>query len=119
MPDVTTQVLDGRLNVEYPRLELCVVSGPDLGVRRQIDPDGIRIGTATNCQLSLSDRAGSRLHCEIRMERGVLKVIDLESTNGTFVDAVRVRDAELLVGSRLRVGASMLQVVAGQGAYHL
>ncbi len=108
--DVTTQVMDQPAKLEYPRIELVVVEGPDSGVRRALDPAGMRIGTAPSNELPLKDRTVSRFHCELRFAGNVARVVDSGSTNGTFVDGVRVRDAELAPGSKVRLGSTVLSV---------
>jgi pSer/pThr/pTyr-binding forkhead associated (FHA) protein len=55
----------------------------------------------------------SRLHCRLEAGDDVLEVVDLESTNGTFVNDKRVTRAKLVTGDRLRVGRVELRV--GQG----
>src|SRR5919197_1504190 len=41
-----------------------------------------------------------------------VRILDSGSTNGTFVDGVRVHVAELVPGSRVRLGATTLSVAA-------
>jgi transcriptional regulator with GAF, ATPase, and Fis domain len=110
--DVTTQVMEQPAKLEYPRIELVVVEGPDTGLRRALDLAGVRIGTAQSNELPLRDRTVSRFHCEVRIARNVAHLVDSGSTNGTFVDGVRVRDAELSAGSKVRLGATVLSVSA-------
>ncbi|HEY4104281.1 MAG TPA: sigma-54-dependent Fis family transcriptional regulator, partial [Polyangiaceae bacterium] len=108
--DVTTQVMDQPAKLEYPRMELVVVEGPDTGLRRALEPAGMRIGTAPSNELPLKDRTVSRFHCELRMAGAAARLVDSGSTNGTFVDGVRVRDADLSAGAKVRVGATVLLV---------
>jgi pSer/pThr/pTyr-binding forkhead associated (FHA) protein len=46
----------------------------------------------------------SRLHCRISADETAIDVLDLGSTNGTFVNDRRVQKARLVVGDRLKVG---------------
>jgi transcriptional regulator with GAF, ATPase, and Fis domain len=108
--DVTTQVIDQPAKLEYPRIEMVVVEGPDAALRRTLDLTGMRIGTAPSNELPLKDPTVSRFHCEVRITGNVARLVDSGSTNGTFVDGVRVRDAELSAGSKVRVGATVLSV---------
>lgn len=82
------------------------ISTNDHGERRFIvSPQGLRIGRSPPADIILSDRQVSRSHCTVELDGGDLKITDLESTNGTFVDGKRVqRCAALPVGSVLRVG---------------
>ncbi|NJC06643.1 hypothetical protein GGQ97_002436 [Sphingomonas kaistensis] len=78
----------------------------DHGERRYIvAPQGLRIGRSPPADIILSDRRVSRAHCLVELDGGALKITDLGSTNGTYVDGKRVEgSASLGVGSVLTVG---------------
>lgn len=63
------------------------------------------VGRAGAADLCLDVPLVSRLHCrlEVGMDGGV-DVIDLDSTNGTWVNGAKVRQASIGVGGILRVG---------------
>jgi transcriptional regulator with PAS, ATPase and Fis domain len=115
--DLTTQVIEQDGKLEFPAVEVRVLDGPDRGASHQVGPNGVRVGTATGCQLRLTDRTVSRLHCELRVAGAAVRIVDSGSTNGTFVDGVRIFSAEVRSGSRIRVGESVLGVMAGQERY--
>jgi ABC transport system ATP-binding/permease protein len=64
------------------------------------------IGRAAECDVVLDDDSVSRRHAELyRDERGLYRLRDLGSANGTFVDGRQARKDELLSeGARLRFG---------------
>lgn len=113
--DVSTHLFE----VKQPSLvdlcggELVVLEGPDSGARVALGPVTLRIGTGSGSQLRLSDPTVSRLHCQISPKRDGFRLVDSGSTNGTFVDGVRVRDVDLLASATLRVGASVLRLDFG------
>jgi DNA-binding NtrC family response regulator len=76
-------------------IELEVTSGPEAGSRRKVSLPSVKIGTAADNDLVLADRTVSRHHAEIRITAQGLVVRDLESTNGTFCNGVRVIEAFL------------------------
>src|SRR3984885_4617871 len=94
-----------------PRL---LVSGPEAG------PDGstqrtyeistplIILGRGTDCDLRLVDPGVSRHHAEIRVEDGEVVLVDLGSTNGTFVNGQPVRRVALTDGTRVTLGRTTL-----------
>lgn len=102
-----------------PRL---LVSGPDAG------PDGghqrtyeistplVILGRGTDCDLRLVDPGVSRHHAEIRVEDGEVVLVDLGSTNGTFVNGQPVRRVPLADGTRVTLGRTTL-VFRRDGAY--
>ncbi|MBW2509465.1 MAG: sigma 54-dependent Fis family transcriptional regulator, partial [Deltaproteobacteria bacterium] len=71
----------------------------------------ISIGSAPDNALTLSDRAVSRYHCRIEPAERSCSIRDLSSTNGTWVDGVRVQQQALRPGTTLRVGRTELRVV--------
>ncbi|HVU03305.1 MAG TPA: sigma 54-interacting transcriptional regulator [Polyangiaceae bacterium] len=90
------------------RLRLSVVSGPDAGRECDVLAARASVGTAGTNDLNLTDDAVSRHHCEIVARGDCYVVRDLGSTNGTFVDGVRVFEAPLDPGARVAVGDSEL-----------
>ena len=91
---------------------LSVVSGSGASARVfRIDSVPLSVGGAADNSVTLHDRAVSRYHC--RIEPGAKRVLvrDLDSTNGTWVDGVRVSRHELRPGTRLRLGRTDLRVV--------
>src|SRR5215470_133417 len=67
--------------------------------------DRIQIGSHPSNQIEVRDRTVSRFHCEVFVDNGGRAwVKDLGSRNGTRVNGVRVREAELQEGMVLRVG---------------
>jgi pSer/pThr/pTyr-binding forkhead associated (FHA) protein len=78
-------------------------SEPDLSFR--LLPGDVRtIGRAAGVQFIVDAPLVSRLHCQLTAGATGLEVVDLESTNGTFVNAQRVTRALLKEGDRLGVG---------------
>ena len=77
----------------------------------RVSPGGVKtVGRATNADLILDAALVSRIHCRLEAHDETLEVVDLESTNGTFVNGARVTRAHLIPGDRLKVGRVELQV---------
>jgi pSer/pThr/pTyr-binding forkhead associated (FHA) protein len=71
----------------------------------RILPGAIKtIGRAPRADFRVDAALVSRLHCRLTAGATDLEVIDLESTNGTFVNGARVERALLKTGDRLGVG---------------
>lgn len=83
----------------------------------RILPGNIKtIGRATGADFILDATLVSRLHCRLTAGAAELEVVDLDSTNGTFVNGRRVSRAALQNGDRLTVGAVELVVMRSQGS---
>jgi hypothetical protein len=72
------------------------------------------VGRSGDVDIPLEDAGVSRRHAEIHVVDGRARVVDLGSTNGTFVDGERVATADLHDGSTITVGRSRLTFRLGQ-----
>jgi pSer/pThr/pTyr-binding forkhead associated (FHA) protein len=68
------------------------------------------VGRAPRADFIVDAALVSRLHCRLTAGDDNLEVVDLSSTNGTFVNDKRVKKAHLSNGDRLRVGRVELTV---------
>ena len=76
------------------------------------DKEEIRIGSMDDNDVVISDDTVSRYHCRIAQEDTGYVLVDQRSTNGTFINKVRVREAFLKPGSIVSVGQSQFRVNA-------
>jgi DNA-binding NtrC family response regulator len=104
--------------IAVPRLTIVVEREAGVAAARSFVHDGelCRIGTHTANDLVLNDRAVSRFHCKLVREGDVWRVRDSGSLNGTRLDNVLVRDADLGVDSVLALGDSVLRVTPAEAA---
>jgi transcriptional regulator with PAS, ATPase and Fis domain len=94
-------------------IEVAIIDGLDRGLSLIVPNGGIRIGTAASCQLKVRDPTVSRIHCELSVLRGGVRVMDAGSTNGTWLEGSRVRDADLTPGAIFRIGATAIRIQSG------
>ena len=87
-------------------------SGSDGGALTfRLRPGSIKtVGRAPRADFIVDAALVSRLHCRLEAGDDNLDVIDLSSTNGTYVNGKRVKRARLTSGDRLRVGRVELTV---------
>ncbi len=82
-------------------------------------PPRTTLGKADRNDVVLPDQTVSRFHCELVVEAGGVRCRDLDSTNGTRVAGVRVTDAWLSHGDRLRLGDTELIFEVDEGTDRL
>jgi pSer/pThr/pTyr-binding forkhead associated (FHA) protein len=71
----------------------------------RILPGNIKtIGRAMRADFVVEAALVSRIHCRLSAGATELEVIDLDSTNGTYVNGVRTPQAKLKDGDKLGVG---------------
>lgn len=83
-----------------------VMGHVDLSTRRPVAERPLIIGREPECDIVVAHEAVSRRHAAVWMEGETLWIEDLQSSNGVFVDDVRVEDKTALrVGQRVRLGS--------------
>ncbi len=112
--DETVRMTPDRRGKKILALELVVLDGAARGTRVRVDGGSARVGSGEGNLLRLPDRMVSRVHCELAAETDTVTVRDLDSTNGTFVGDVRIREAEVPPGTVVRCGGSAFRIDAGE-----
>lgn len=84
---------------------LVIRSGQLKGQRLPIRTPNVNLGRADYNDLVLPDDSVSTTHAKIQRREGIWMLVDLDSTNGCFVDGERVEgDAPLAPGALVRFG---------------
>lgn len=72
----------------------------------QVGYKPILLGRSQKCNVKFSDPLLSSKHCEISLQKdGKVIITDLNSTNGSFINDVKIISSHLYVGDVLRIGA--------------
>ncbi len=80
-----------------------------------VGASGVKIGRTKPADVVLSHKSISREHCIVGVANDELLVTDLNSTNGTFIDEVRISRATILpVGPILRIGEATMRHALGE-----
>ena len=114
MDDSTRVVRSETVPLAVRSMAVVLVDGEPRGTRAELPAQGsLTIGSSPGTGLRVDDRTVSRIHCELTLQADGARIRDLGSTNGTLVDGVRVRDADIFPGATIRVGSSTLRLLAG------
>jgi predicted component of type VI protein secretion system len=99
------------------KLNLVVLTpGSSQGKKIPVNRTPFLIGRDPKCHLRPSSPMVSSQHCSIQVKQRKLYVSDLGSTNGTFLNEVRVdKEVEIQHADRLRIGPLMLAVSVETG----
>src|SRR5260370_7052100 len=100
------------------RVTLHVAAGPQTGRDFTFDQhDTFMIGRSEDAQFCLPhDRFFSRHHCILEIAPPQAFLRDLGSTNGTFVNGMRVETAYLKSGDRIQGGETVIQAEVTSGS---
>jgi diguanylate cyclase (GGDEF)-like protein len=96
-------------------------TGPAMGSRYSLTTLPVVLGRDETCRVRLEDDSVSRRHACIQMDGDDFSIADLKSTNGTFVNDVRVEKQKLKDGDYLHIGNCICRFLAGgnlEAQYH-
>ncbi len=90
---------------------------PPLGLRWRLGDVALAerpliIGRHPACDLRVTDGRASAVHCLVQRTALGARILDLGSTNGTFVDGARVRDLVVSRRAVLHVGGCRMEILA-------
>jgi len=90
------------------------ISGKYQGGEFPLRPDKeVVIGRSSDLDMVLVEDMVSRKHAKISLSQGKVTLEDLGSTNGTFVNGEKIKQARLKQGDRILIGTSILKLVTG------
>lgn len=87
---------------------LFVIYGRDQGRRIDLPAESRVLGRDASADIQLRDSEVSRKHAEVRAGAGTFEILDLESSNGTWVNGKKVERQSLRTGDRVQIGRTLL-----------
>lgn len=91
---------------------LFVIRGNDQGTRFELEAPVIAIGRDSSNTVQLHDTGVSRQHAEIRCAENRYQLVDLKSSNGTFVNGKRIQEHWLASGDQIQMGRTLMLFTA-------
>lgn len=99
------------------RRDACVVhiypTGPGMGTRYPLADTPVVLGRGNDCDIRINDHSVSRRHARIQPGADGYYAVDLQSTNGTFVNDIPASICKLKDGDYLRVGNCIYRFLDG------
>lgn len=83
---------------------LVVKRGPSAGTRFVLTKEVTTAGRHPESDIFLDDITVSRRHAEIKRDGDQFRIVDLGSLNGTYVNKLRVEEADLTSGDEIQIG---------------
>jgi two-component system cell cycle response regulator len=88
-------------------------TGPSMGTRYPITDAPLVIGRASDCDIRINDHSVSRRHARIQPGADGFYAVDLQSTNGTYINDMPASMYKLKDGDYLRVGNCIYRFLMG------
>jgi Nif-specific regulatory protein len=84
--------------------KIIAIAGPLKGSIVELGETNVTVGRDVSNTLHLDDKMVSRCHCTVQREKGLYKITDLESHNGTLINGIPIKEQVLKHGDRLQIG---------------
>ncbi|MDD5309821.1 MAG: GGDEF domain-containing protein [Deltaproteobacteria bacterium] len=121
LPDVTAVTDPEAIGVNRKTSDasyLVTIYGELLGRKFTIKENAILMGRSADCDIQLVDDCVSRNHCRVVPGREGVTLVDLDSTNGTYVNGTSVSARPLKDGDQVKVGRSIFKFLTGDNIEH-
>ncbi len=87
---------------------LFVIQGRDQGRQFSVGEGRKKIGRDASSDIQLLDSEVSRVHAAIEGRTEGCQLVDLESSNGTFVNGQQIKEVLLRTGDRVQIGRTLM-----------
>jgi DNA-binding NtrC family response regulator len=108
--DIQTVRVGREHDVQPHGVRVTVTVGPEAGQAFPLARRTAIVGRSSGADVRLSDPTVSSFHFEIAAAPGGVRVVDLESANGTWFSGARVERAVLPSGALIGAGQSVLRL---------
>lgn len=113
-PIIGVQVTCQTASFALPKdksITIAVITGPSKGLTHQFTKPLVSVGrTGGGADIEIDDPEASGLHCAVGVGQEAIRLCDLDSANGTYINDERIQAAALEHLSEFRVGSSLLLV---------
>ncbi len=112
-----------RMTERAPGREAClvVIYGADLGKKYNLDAATLVLGRSSKSDVQIDQESVSRAHSKIVNTGKSIRIRDLGSTNGTYVNDELIEERVLGDGDLIKIGRTIFKFLSGgniERAYH-
>lgn len=112
-----------RITERAPGKEAClvVIYGQDLGRKYNLESPTLVLGRSSKCDIQIDQESVSRAHSKIMNQGKTIRIRDLGSTNGTYVNDEQIEERTLTDGDLIKIGRTIFKFLSGgniERAYH-
>ena len=93
---------------------LIALSGPSISSRFLLDSKNVKIGRDLNNEICFDDITVSRSHAMIEKNENGYSIKDLGSLNGTYLNAVAIKESSIIAGDEIQIGKYHLTLFIGE-----
>ncbi len=117
-----TPLIDFMRELQRQAVEcLVVIYGPDIGKKYDLIDDVVTIGRDSSNNIVIPHNSVSRQHAKIIKVKNYRYLVDLDSTNGTYVEDKPIKKHKLRSGDYIKIGNTIFKYIEGsnlEAAYH-
>ena len=92
------------------QIYVVIQEGPDKNTNFKLTGRRATIGRDKSCDIILSDYSVSRIHAVLDQKKKLLIIRDLTSTNGTFVNGIRITEKVLKPKDEIKLGTTLFSI---------
>jgi diguanylate cyclase (GGDEF)-like protein len=89
---------------------LVIFIGTDSGKRHALKPGAATIGRSPQADITIDDDWASRVHCVLHWNGEIFEIEDHDSTNGTYVNTLKITRTHVPPGVPIQVGHSLMKI---------
>lgn len=89
-----------------------ILSGPQAGQFIDLKMGRNLVGRSPQCEVKILSQGVSKEHCEIHVYKEKIMIVDLRSSNGTFVNGVRIQNGIIRLGDKISIHDVLLDIMA-------
>lgn len=93
---------------------LRILNGPQAGQLFPLEPGKLKLGRADSCKIKINTPGISKEHFEVSVLPDKVLITDLRSSNGTYLNGVRIQGGFLNIGDKIMVNQTIMDVVLMQ-----